>query len=249
MVVWLRNSRWFLQRLTVTAVLVGLVLSCFAVSSALAAERTIHHKDVQHSIDQYLAKVESRLQHVDYTFTPFAQMDPFTLPGGRLQVDVLPAVKNIIGSRHFTLIYRIEGRTVKSVTVRGKLLVKADVVVAQRALTRGSLVRREDVSLARLDVSRIREPIFSLDNVVGKLVVRNVRVGQAVEQKNVEIPPVVSKGGFVKIIARRGSMLLTAVGIALEDGKMGDVIRVQNNSSKKIVMAEVVGPDQVEVEF
>jgi flagella basal body P-ring formation protein FlgA len=245
----LRNNRRSFQWLMILVVLVGSVVNAVSVTSAVAAERTITQNDVRHSIDQYLETAESRLQHVDYTFQPFAEIDAFTLPEGRLQVDVLPAVKGIAGSRHFTVIYRVDGRTVKSVTVRGKLLVQSDVVVAQRALKRGTLVGAGDVSLERLDVSRIREPIFSLDQAVGKLVVRNVRVGQAVEQKNIEMPPVVAKGGFVKIVARRGTMLLTAVGIALEDGKMGDVIRVQNNSSKKIVMAQVVGPDQVEVEF
>nr|WP_320050105.1 flagellar basal body P-ring formation chaperone FlgA [uncultured Desulfuromonas sp.] len=216
---------------------------------ALAAGTTVTNQDVQRTITAYLKKAQERLDHVDFVFEPYSKEETFVLPAGTLRVDVLPAVKEIIGSRHFTVVYRVDGRTVKSVAVRGKLSVKADVVVAQQPLKRGSVISERDVSLEHLDVSRLREPIFDLDDVVGKLVARNVRVGQPVELRSVENPPLVTKGSFVKLVARRGGMMLTAVGIALEDGSKGQVIRVQNNSSKKVVMAQVVGPDLVEVEF
>jgi len=230
-----------------SAVVILILMVC--TSLAVAAGTTITNQDIQSAIKNYLHKAQSRLEHVDYSFEPYTKEDSFVLPAGKVRVDVLPAVKNIIGSRHFTVVYRVDGRTVKSVTVRGKLAVKADVVVAQQPLKRGSLISTADVSLAHMDVARIREPIFDLNDVVGKLVARNLRVGQPVELRSVETPPLVHKGSFVKLVARRGGMMLTAVGIALEDGGKGQVIRVQNNSSKKVVMAQVVGPDLVEVEF
>ncbi|MBF0644969.1 flagellar basal body P-ring formation chaperone FlgA [Desulfuromonas acetoxidans] len=229
--------------------LVSMVIGLLWSSLAVAGGTTITNQDIQRTIKTYLNKAQQRINHVDYTFEPYSKEDSFTLPAGKLRIDVLPAVKKIIGSRHFTVVYRVDGRTVKSVTVRGKLLVKADVVVAQQSLKRGTIISAEDVSLVHLDVSRIREPIFDLKNVVGKLVARNVRAGQPVEFKSVETPPLVHKGSFVKLVARRSGMMLTAIGIALEDGSKGEVIRVQNNRSKKVVMAQVVGPDLVEVEF
>ncbi|MBW2187254.1 MAG: flagellar basal body P-ring formation protein FlgA, partial [Deltaproteobacteria bacterium] len=78
---------------------------------------------------------------------------------------------------------------------------------------------------------------------------RSMRTGQIVERKNIEFPPVIKKGDFVRIIAQRGSMVITASGVARQDGRQNEVIRVQNSSSQKEVRGRVVGPSQVRVEF
>lgn len=213
------------------------------------ASQTITNDDVQQEIDAYLRDAESRYSYANFKFTPFTPVKDFVLPAGVVQVDVIPAVRDIIGSRHFTLVYRVDGRTVQNLAVRGKLLVEADVVVAQQPLRRGVTISVNDVAVTTLDISRLRDPLFNLNDVVGKRVARNVRAGQVIERKNVEFPPVVKKGAFVRIVARRGAMMLSAIGIARQDGQLEEVIRVQNSSSQKQIRARVVGPDQVEVEF
>lgn len=213
------------------------------------ASQTVTAAAIQRSIDQFLANAQSRLSQITFTFVPFSSPGSIVLPPGTIQVDVVPSVRDIIGSRHFNLVYRIGGKTVESLSVRGKLIADADVVVVRRSLRRGAIICADDLELTTLDVSRISDPLFSLADVVGKQVARSLRAGQVVERKNVEYPPLVKKGAFVKIIARRGGMLLTAIGIALQDGQLDEVIRVQNSSSQKEIRARVSGSGLVEVEF
>ena len=213
------------------------------------SSQTITADSVQQQIDTFLRNAEARRPDVTFAFTPFSPPQPFILPAGSIQIEVIPAVRDIVGSRHFTLVYRVNGRTVKNLAVRGKLLVEADVVVAQQPLRRGAIISERDVDVTTLDISRLRDPLFSLADVVGKRVARSVRAGQVIERKNVEFPPLVKKGAFVRIVARRGAMLLTAIGIARQDGQLEEIIRVQNSRSNKEIRARVVGPDQVEVEF
>ena len=224
----------------------------WAGSSAVRVEgasQTVTGADIQRSIDQFLRRSESRLSYITFNFVPFSPPASILLPPGTIQVDVVPSVRDIIASRHFNLVYRIDGKTVKNLSVRGKLTAYADVVIVGRSLRRGTIISAGDVELANLDVSRIRDPLYRLANVVGKRVARSLRAGQVVERKNVEYPPLVKKGAFVKIIARRGAMLLTAIGIARQDGQLDQVIRVQNSSSQKEIRARVSGSGQVEVEF
>jgi flagella basal body P-ring formation protein FlgA len=44
-------------------------------------------------------------------------------------------------------------------------------------------------------------------------------------------------------------MMISAMGLCEEDGAQGDLIRVQNTSSKKTVFARVMGASLVKVDF
>ncbi len=204
---------------------------------------------IQRDIDAFLVNVQQRTPQTKFQFTPQGNIKEITVPAGRLQVEVIPAIPGVIGSRRFTLIYSVDGRTVRNQSVSGKLEVLASVVVAQRSLKRGSLIDDADVRLVTVDIGKIKQPFFDLEDVVGKKVIRSIRSGRIVEEQNLDFPPLVKKGAFVKLIARRGHMVLTATGIAKEDGKMDELIQVRNTASQKDVLAKVVGQDKVEVGF
>jgi flagella basal body P-ring formation protein FlgA len=49
--------------------------------------------------------------------------------------------------------------------------------------------------------------------------------------------------------ARVGALVVTALGEAQQDGRAGEVIRVENVDSKKVVRARVTGPGAVDIEL
>jgi flagella basal body P-ring formation protein FlgA len=57
----------------------------------------------------------------------------------------------------------------------------------------------------------------------------------------------VTKGNLVTIEMRNAGMSLSTQGKALEEGSLGDVIRVTNISSNKIIEAKVNGTNRVDV--
>jgi flagella basal body P-ring formation protein FlgA len=50
-------------------------------------------------------------------------------------------------------------------------------------------------------------------------------------------------------LARKGTMQLSASGLAKTDGRLGESIGVKNISSNKMIHARVAGPGIVTVEF
>lgn len=215
----------------------------------VGASQTITPSDVQFAIDDFLRDAEFRLPNITFEFVPHSLPEPFIFPAGSLQYDVIPSVETIVGSRNFTLIYRVDGKTVKNLAVRGRLSANAQVVVVQQPLRRGVIISATDVEMVSVDISKAKDPLFSIEDVLGQQVVRSMRAGQLVERKYIEYPPVIKKGDFVRIIAQRGSMVLTASGVARQDGRLNETIRVQNSSSQKEVRGRVVGPSQIIVEF
>lgn len=53
-------------------------------------------------------------------------------------------------------------------------------------------------------------------------------------------PPVVLRGKIVQAIIRLGNVELTVDARAIEDGKAGDVIQVENSDSHKVLRAKVL---------
>ena len=64
-----------------------------------------------------------------------------------------------------------------------------------------------------------------------------------------EVPPAVEKGDRVVIKAENNELLITASGKALEEGCVGDQIRVLNVSSGREIIATITTTDLVEVKF
>lgn len=122
------------------------------------------------------------------------------------------------------------------------------VVVSVKPLTHGSTVGADDVQLAELNVSQLSgQYLSSLDEVIGKDVKRSITAGLPVQQSQLMPPLMVKRGEAVMIRATSSIVAVKVSGIALTDGRLGEQIRIKNQSSSRIVSATMVGPNLAEV--
>ena len=49
--------------------------------------------------------------------------------------------------------------------------------------------------------------------------------------------------------ADAGAMTITATGLVKQQGRNGDVVRVMNTDSKRVILARITGPGAVKVDF
>ena len=89
----------------------------------------------------------------------------------------------------------------------------------------------------------------SVDDVVGKVLKRDVPANTLVTDQILEDRIVVRRGDAVTIIAESDKLVVRTKGKTVDKGRMGDVIRVKNTVSGKEVMAKVVSSSSVKVEF
>jgi flagella basal body P-ring formation protein FlgA len=78
---------------------------------------------------------------------------------------------------------------------------------------------------------------------------RNIRINTFLTDQLTELPDLVKKGSNVLITAQSGAISVKMNGTALEDGVMGQQIRVQNVSSGRIVYGKVVSDSEVLVNY
>lgn len=122
------------------------------------------------------------------------------------------------------------------------------VVVLTQPLQRGETVTERHVSLARKDVSSLHgNYLTQLDSILNKQVVRNLPTGTVVFPKDVIEPKLIKRGERVMITASKSGIGISMNGIAQSDGSRGQVIRVKNQNSERVINAIVTDVGQVSV--
>jgi flagella basal body P-ring formation protein FlgA len=120
--------------------------------------------------------------------------------------------------------------------------------VATRPLVKGALITANDVHLAKMNSTVVgKDAVENLGDIVGRSLTKNIGQGEMFKAAAVVVPPVVAAGSRIVIVFRQNRLEVTASGIALENGGLGQDIRVRNESSKKVVVAKVVEPGLVMV--
>lgn len=122
------------------------------------------------------------------------------------------------------------------------------VVTLARSVARGAVLTAADVTLAPV-AARAPDGIFTdPTDVIGRRTKAAMGEGKAVLLRQLEPDWLVEAGNPLVLIAAAGGLAVSAPAEALEDGAMGDVIRVVNLSSQREVKAIVTGRNSVTVQ-
>jgi flagella basal body P-ring formation protein FlgA len=150
----------------------------------------------------------------------------------------------------FTLLTQIDypdGRS-EQMQVRVRIRKFSDVVIAADKFDRHAAVKQSAFRISRTDVTNLQEqPLTSLEAIAGLRTTRIIRKGTIVTSGMLESIPDVEAGTEVSIVYTAGLCTITARGKALEPGYKGDLVRVKNADSGKIIHAEVIDNASVSV--
>lgn len=136
--------------------------------------------------------------------------------------------------------------------VRFQLKAVADewrlMPVASRPLVKGATITANDVQLVKVNGTSVgRDSIENLGDIVGRNLTKDIGQGEMFKASAVVVPAVVTAGSRVTIVFRQNRLEVTASGIALDNGGMGQDVRVRNESSKKVIVGKVSDPGLVTV--
>lgn len=133
---------------------------------------------------------------------------------------------------------RCEGNWDVAVTIKPDVYVP--VVVAKVMLERNQKVAASHIELKKHNISHLRNGyITDPDEVVGLTVKRRIRNLQPISPSQLDQPILVERGQQVIMLAGQGGVEARTMGEALKAGRKGDLIKVRNISSNKIVTATV----------
>jgi flagella basal body P-ring formation protein FlgA len=137
---------------------------------------------------------------------------------------------------------------VNRVAVTAEIQLPPMVVVATQSLGRGAIVRPSDVRLQPGQASEGRTKVYqSLDEVIGKEVVRQVGEGQLLDDQLVRPQILVRRGEIVTVYARTAGIQVRVTARSRDDGSQGDLITVESLAKRETYFARVSGPQTCDV--
>ena len=140
-----------------------------------------------------------------------------------------------------------DGRTDR-VALSGLAERMQHIPVLAASMAPGDRIGREDLEWVRKPARRIsRNVVRDMDGLLGMSLRRPVRPGQSLRSSDVEKPRLIERGQRVSMVIEHKRMTLTATGKALESGGRGDLIRLQNIATHRVVEAVVVSPNRVDI--
>jgi flagella basal body P-ring formation protein FlgA len=122
------------------------------------------------------------------------------------------------------------------------------VPVLTRPILKGDVVSAADIVLERRRRSDLSGDVFvDPAKIVGNAARRPLPRGTLLREADLQRPEVVEKNAGVTMTYDGPGLQLTMRGKALAGGAVGDIIQVQNVTSKRTVEAAVTGPNRVAV--
>jgi flagella basal body P-ring formation protein FlgA len=122
--------------------------------------------------------------------------------------------------------------------------------LAARSLPAGTILKTSDLSMTSKWVRRIHpQSLTSPEEASGKRLTVHASPGAELLATMLRETLLVRKGKMVKMVFDNGSMQIVTVGLSEEDGSAGNIIRIRNVTSNKIVYARVLSDSLVRIEF
>lgn len=182
----------------------------------------------------------------------FLSRDAKSIPDqGDVVLRIEPAGnQDFIGNEVFLAKFFRNGNLIRTQSVRVRIEVLRDVIIAARPLPSGTTLTENDIGTVRRWVRRIHpQTLPSMEAAKGKRLSTQLSTGAEILSTMLKEIPLVRKGKVVKIVFDNGLMQIITVGLSEEDGFAGNIIRVRNIKSNKIVYARVIDDSLVGIEL
>ncbi len=111
----------------------------------------------------------------------------------------------------------------------------------------------EEISAAKLEELEVTNPNLkgdfaqSISQVAGMLSTRTLLPGHAIYLSTLRQPYTVTRDNQVRLVFQTGSLEISAMGQPLQDGSVGEIIRVRNADSGLVVSGTVLDDGSVKV--
>ncbi|MBN2207876.1 MAG: flagellar basal body P-ring formation protein FlgA [Candidatus Coatesbacteria bacterium] len=214
---------------------------CIAVLLAGGAQAAVVSQGTIESIVREKILSSSSLGKDEITIE-FVQIPKISVPGEkcRLQVRQQNSAAEL-GRLSFAVTALGDGGVMKKYWVTANVSARTSVVCAARTLRAGSVIGPGDVLLREREIGgRLSQlPVSDVDLAIGKALKRGLPRGRILTTDMLTETPTVKKKSVVRLEVRIKSLRVATLGVALKDGKPGDVIPVQNASSQKKVYGVV----------
>lgn len=123
---------------------------------------------------------------------------------------------------------------------------KVPVIVSKKLILRGEQIQKDYLENKVIYMRFVpQDLVVSKKELVGATANVNIGPDEPIRASMVSLRPIIHYGDKVRIIYDNNGIKIETYGIALGNGYLGKVLRVQNSQTKKIVVGKVIDDDTV----
>ena len=123
--------------------------------------------------------------------------------------------------------------------------LKSKTVVVRKNITKGEVITEDHLTYSFQISDDLPGGFTTMSDIIGRKAKFNLARGAVIKTRQLEIVYPVEKGKAVLVVANNSRLSITVNAIALEAGQLGDMIKVKNSTSGKILNAIVTGEKKV----
>jgi flagellar basal body P-ring formation protein FlgA len=132
--------------------------------------------------------------------------------------------------------------------VAGMMTETREIAVPVSDIERGDAIQAKDLVMVKRPASQVGSDIQAqMSDLVGMVPRRALRAGEFIRNADIAKPIWVEKNQVVSVVYEQNGISLSMRGRAQQSGAEGDMIKVQNPQSKRLVEGVVSGPGKVSV--
>lgn len=140
------------------------------------------------------------------------------------------------------------GATALHKPLSGRVLVKRSIPVLAKKLKVGTIIGTHDLKREWVqDIKIGKDVLTATADILGQEMRQAHPAGSVIRARDIAAPRMVLRGSIVTMKIQTPAMLITAQGRALQDGTKGEVVRIKNMQSMRIIEATVTADGIVQV--
>lgn len=133
-----------------------------------------------------------------------------------------------------------KGEVQSAMPVSGRYQEMVEIPVLRLAVNANDVIKESDVATMDYPLSRTRKDmVLDKTTLIGKSPRRVISANRPIREEEIAPPKVVRKDEMVRIRYASGPLIIETNGQALDAGSVGDIVRVRNIDTKKLVQAKV----------
>ena len=227
----------------------------FKLPKILIIERKaslIKGKDIQKRIEEAIRRFDPNQGHDWATIRIPPQASLTLAEGAQLTIKVRGIQGQSVqgGKVAVDLVLKDGPRLLRNQRIFARIDLFKKAYALNQDMQSGQIIKQSDLVLMRIPQSKLQKDfIQDPQEAIGSRLKRKIKAKHPLRNAWLWSPPLVKRGERVQMTFRRGGIFLSAQGEALGNGRRGDMIKVRNSRSKKILSGRVIGRNQVEMEF
>ena len=118
-------------------------------------------------------------------------------------------------------------------------------VALRQSMTKGEMITKDDLVMIPVSAQQNYGLFINLDDVIGRRIRTPINAADPIRARQLEPRYLVEKNKPVTIAVSVNGLYVKMTGTALQDGQIGEFVKVENHSSGKTITGKVTGQRKI----